>query len=229
MARKLILTLSLFTLLAITTPNANAEKKILVFAASSLTDSYSVLGKRFERSSPGTKVIFSFQSSSLLANQINQGAPADIFISAEPFVGGEDYLINRVVIAVPINSKIMKASDLNNRTWIQCSESVPCGKAASLALVGEGIKTPAASMEPRVSSVVSKLLSGEVDAAIIYRTDVIANSKKLRAIEFANTKAAITRYQSAKLTNDRVVNALYSYLKSASVLNYMKRRGFETQ
>jgi molybdate transport system substrate-binding protein len=229
MARKLILTLSLFTLLAITTPNANAEKKILVFAASSLTDSYSVLGKRFERSNPGTKVIFSFQSSSLLANQINQGAPADIFISAEPFVGGEDYLINRVVIAVPINSKIMKASDLNNRTWIQCSESVPCGKAASLALVGEGIKTPAASMEPRVSSVVSKLLSGEVDAAIIYRTDVIANSKKLRAIEFANTKAAITRYQSAKLTNDRVVNALYSYLKSASVLNYMKRRGFETQ
>lgn len=229
MARKLILGLSLFSLLAIPTPNAIADKKVLVFAASSLTDSYSVLGKRFERLNPGIKVSFSFQSSSVLANQINQGAPADIFVSAEPFVGGEDYLINRVVIAVPINSKITKATDLNNRTWIQCAESVPCGKAASLALVGEGIKTPAASLEPRVSSVVSKLLSGEVDAAIIYRTDVIANSKRIRAIEFVNTKAAVTKYQSAKLTNDRSVNAFYAYLKSKSSMNYLQRRGFETK
>jgi molybdate transport system substrate-binding protein len=229
MARKLILALSLFSLLVLPAPHANADKNILVFAASSLTDSYSLLGKRYEKLNPGVKVSFSFQSSSVLANQINEGAPADIFVSAEPFVGGEDYLINRVVIAVPINSKITKARDLNNRTWIQCAQSVPCGKAASLALVGEGVKTPPASLEPRVSSVVSKLLSGEVDAAIIYRTDVIANSKRLRAIEFANTSAAITKYQSARLTNDRLVNAFYNFLKSKSTLNFLQRRGFEAQ
>ena len=221
--------LSLFLLLFAPTPNANAEKTVMVFAASSLTDSYTQLGKRFEKLNPGIKVLFSFQSSSVLANQINQGAPADIFVSAEPFVGGEDYLINRVVIAVPINSKISKPMDLNNKTWIQCAESAPCGKAASLALAGEGVKTPPASLEPRVSSVVAKLLSGEVDAAIIYRTDVITNSNRLRAIDFTNTKAAATRYQSAKLTNDRWVNTFYAFLKSKSTLSFLQRRGFETQ
>jgi ABC-type molybdate transport system substrate-binding protein len=77
--------------------------------------------------------------------------------------------------------------------------------------------------------VVSKLLSGEVDAAIIYRTDVIANLKRLRAIEFANTSAAITKYQTVRLTNDRLVNAFYNFLKSKSTLNFLQRRGFETQ
>lgn len=227
MARKLILLLGLIATLLSPIPIAKADSSILVFAASSLTDSYTQLGKRYERLNPGVKVNFSFQSSSLLASQINQGAPADIFVSAEPFVGGENYLVNRVVIGVPINSKIKKATDLNNRIWIQCSTDAPCGKAASAALVGEGIITPPASLEPRVSSVVAKLLNGEVDAAIIYRTDVLANSKRLRAIGFSNKKAAATQYQIAQMSNNRATSAFLNFLKSKSALAFLQQRGFE--
>ena len=230
MVRKLISILSLCALAITplsTIPSAQADEPIMVFAASSLTDSFTTLGKRFEKLNPGLKVNFSFQSSSVLANQINQGAPADIFVSAEPFVGGENYLVNRVVIAAPINSNIKRAIDLNNKVWLQCAPEVPCGKAATLALVGEGVKTQPVSLEPRASSVLAKLLSGEVDAGIVYRTDVLANSKRLRAIEFKNSKAAATQYQIAQISKSSKVNSLMTFLKSKNALTFLQRKGFE--
>ena len=227
MVRKFIAILGICALTFAPISAAKADSSIVVFAASSLSDSYTAIGKRYEKLNPGIRVIFSFQSSSVLANQIEEGAPADIFVSAEPFFGGENYLVNRVVVAVPINSSIKRVSDLNNRTWIQCALEVPCGKAAAAALSNENVKSPPVSLEPKASTVLAKLLSGNVDAAIVYRTDVLANSKSIRAIEFSNLNAAATQYQIAQITRNRNVSALYSFLKSKATLTFLQRKGFD--
>ena len=210
--------------------SANAASNVTVFAASSLTESFTQIGKQFEKAHSGIKIVFSFQASSTLLTQIKAGAPADIFISAEPFTGGSDYLVNRVVLGVPKTSTINKISDLNNNkvAWIQCAHEVPCGSTADAALVGEGVTSKPISLEPKVTSAVAKLLAGEVDAAIIYRTDVLAN-KKLRAIEFANRDAAKTTYQIAQLKKNRWAATFSNYLQSKAVLKQLQNRGFEVK
>ena len=210
--------------------SANAASNVTVFAASSLTESFTQIGKQFEKAHSGIKIVFSFQASSTLLTQIKAGAPADIFISAEPFTGGSDYLVNRVVLGVPKTSTINKISDLNNNkvAWIQCAHEVPCGYTADAALVGEGVTSKPISLEPKVTSAVAKLLAGEVDAAIIYRTDVLAN-KKLRAIEFANRDAAKTTYQIAQLKKNRWAATFLNYLQSKAVLKQLQNRGFEVK
>jgi len=209
---------------------ANAASNVTVFAASSMTESLTQVGKLFEKAHSGIKIVFSFQASSTLITQIKAGAPADILVSAEPFSGGNDYLVNRVVLGVPKTSAITKVSDLNNKkvTWIQCAHEVPCGSTADAALVGEGVTSKPISLEPKVSSAVAKLLAGEVDAAIIYRTDVLAN-KKLRAIEFANKDAAKTTYQIAQLSKNRWAASFKNYLQSKAVLKQLQNRGFEVK
>lgn len=209
-------------------PYSNAASSINVFAASSLTESFTQIGKQFEKAHSGIKIMFSFQASSTLLTQIKAGAPADIFVSAEPFSGGNDYLVNRVVLGVSKTSAITKISDLNNNrvTWIQCAHEVPCGSTADSALIGEGVTSKPISLEPKVTSAVAKLVAGEVDAAIIYRTDVLAN-KKLRAIEFANRDAARTTYQIAQLRKNRWAATFMNYLQSRAVLKQLQSKGFE--
>jgi len=223
--KKLLVAISIITSLSIF--NAHGASSVTVFAASSLTESFTTLGKKFEKLHPGTKVIFSFQASSTLWNQIKAGAPADVFIAAESFPGGSDFLRNRVVLAVPKNSKIKGLTDLNDQVkWIQCAHEVPCGKVTDAALVGTGVITEPVSLEPKATSVVAKLLAGEVDAAIIYRTDVIAN-KSLRAIEFPNKAAAQTTYQIVQLRKNIQTSSFISFIKSKSSLKALQARGFD--
>ena len=227
--KKILAIASVVIPLLVATP-ANAASNVTVFAASSLTESFTQIGKQFEKAHSGIKIVFSFQASSTLLTQIKAGAPADIFISAEPFTGGSDYLVNRVVLGVPKTSTINKISDLNiNKVaWIQCAHEVPCGYTADAALVGEGVTSKPISLEPKVTSAVAKLLAGEVDAAVIYRTDVLAN-KKLRAIEFANRDAAKTTYQIAQLKKNLWAATFLNYLQSNAVLKQLQNRGFEVK
>jgi len=238
MGRKLfvILSLSIFIFASLLTPTASARNQVTVFAASSLTESFTQLAKLFERVNPGVKIVFSFQASSTLATQIKAGAPADIFVSASPadmdgIAKGRDYLVNRVVLAVPKDSKISKISELSSTTeklvWIQCAPEVPCGAAANEALKAEAVDAKPASLEPKASSVLAKLLSGDVDAAIVYRSDVVTHSDKLKAIEFKDRKAASTTYKIAQLRKNRWASTFMSYLNSRTALRYLKSRGFE--
>lgn len=184
------------------------KSTLTVFAASSLAQTFTALGKTFEARHPGVKVEFSFLASSTLATQMLAGAPVDIFASASetdmrtvkslvpsPVI----FTSNRVVLATPRDDRIHinKIVDLNKRgvKWIQCAHVVPCGAAADAALASEGrVTSKPVSLEPKVSSAVAKLVSGEVDAAIIFHSDFIANRSKLREIRFKNSAAATTRY-----------------------------------
>ena len=225
MAKKL---LAIFTLAFLSlAPSASAADNVIVFAASSLTDAYTQLGKQYESKNPDVNITFSFQASSTLITQITNGAPADILVSAEPFYGGTNYLTNRVVLAVPKNSTISKISDLDRAKWIQCAHEVPCGIAADSALRYESVKSKPLSLEPKVTSVVAKLLAGEVDAAITFRTDVIANRSKLNAIEFSNKDAATTIYQIAQLKKNRTTAAFMRFLQSRAALRFLQSKGFD--
>lgn len=182
-----------------------AETTITVFAASSLTETFTELGKQFEAANPGTKVSFSFAASSTLAEQINAGAPADVFASAskksmEAAVAqipqSTVFTSNRVVVAFPVAKPLVAVSDLNNPAvkWVQCDRQVPCGAAADAALEADGITGSPISLEPDVKSVAGKLISLEVDAAIIYATDVKSAGSEFASIEFSNSEKATTKY-----------------------------------
>lgn len=186
----------------------NEKVTLTVFAASSLGETFTIMGKAFETKHPGVKVQFSFLASSTLATQIQAGAPVDVFASAsvsdialvKSLVPDTSFFAaNRVVLATTRENKfhINKIVDLNKRglKWIQCAYVVPCGVVASTALASDGrVTSKPVSLEPKVSSVVAKLLSGEVDAAIIYHTDFIANRSVLKEIRFKDASAATTRY-----------------------------------
>ena len=182
-----------------------AQTNITVFAASSLTETFTELGRQFEAANPGTKVSFSFAASSTLAEQINAGAPADIFASAskksmEAAVAqipeSTVFTSNRVVVAFPVAKPLVAVSDLNNPAvkWVQCDRQVPCGAAADAALEADGISGSPISLEPDVKSVAGKLISLEVDAAIIYATDVKSAGTEFASVEFSNSEKATTKY-----------------------------------
>lgn len=186
------------------TPSADTE--IVVLAAASLTQTFTEISSNFELANPGVKVTISFAGSATLAEQIKQGAPVDVFASASQAAmlsvaneipNSNTFAINRVVIAYPsANPKnIVTSQDLNNKDliWIQCDHQVPCGAAADKALAVDGVTAQPKSLEPDVNSVLNKLLAGEVDAAIVYLTDVFANLN-LRSLEFSNKVSAATSY-----------------------------------
>ena len=200
--------LSLISLPSSASERENARATLTVFAASSLGQTFTTIGKEFEARHPGVAVQFSFLASSTLATQLMAGAPADVFASASisdmaqvKTLVPESTLFaaNRVVLATTRDNKfhINKIVDLNRHgvKWIQCAHLVPCGVAADAALMSEGrVTSKPVSLEPKVSSVVAKLVSGEVDAAIIYHTDYLANSSILKEIRFKSTEAATIRY-----------------------------------
>ena len=242
---RLIPTLLLASALLFPTPAALAKgdsRTVTVFAASSLTKAFTSLGANFQAAHPGITVRFSFASSNTLATQISAGAPADIFASADissmSTVVAEvphplDYVVNQVVVAVAKGSKIKEISDLNvGAKWLQCAHTVPCGQAADSALKSEGSVTSSpVSLESSDASATAKLLTGSVDAAIIYRTDVLANPTKLSAISFANPASASTQYQLGISTQSATAKShwaqtFYLYLKGHDAKKLLAASGF---
>ncbi len=209
--RVLLIFIALLGLVA--TPSYGSYKRnenvtLTVFAAASLGQTFTTIGKQFEAKHPGVKVQFSFLASSTLATQLLAGAPADVFASASIYdmamakslvPVSKVFTANRVIVATPLGNRfnINKVVDLNKRglKWIQCAHNVPCGAAADAALAYEGrITSKPVSLEPKVSSVVAKVVEGEVDAAIIYHSDYIANRSVLKEIRFKGIAAATTEY-----------------------------------
>lgn len=183
---------------------------LTVFAAASLTEAFGTLGKTFEAQHKGTKVRFSFGGSDTLAQQINNGAPADVFASASPKTmqmvtdaknadgTPKTFVKNRLEIAVPKNNpaKITGLKDLANKKnkVVLCAPSVPCGAAATKALAAARMKVTPVSQEKDVKAALTKVSLGEADAALVYRTDVKAAKGKVKGIDFPEANKAINAY-----------------------------------
>ena len=198
--------------------SAKKDVTIQVFAAASLTESFTELGKQFESDHPGTKVEFNFGPSSGLVEQIDGGAPADVFASASPsnmdtLVSSgdakdpQDFATNSMEIAVPPDNpaQIGALGDLVGQgvKVAVCQPQVPCGKVAAEVFANAGLTVKPASEEVDVKSVLTKVQLGEVDAGMVYVTDVQAAGDKVEGVEIPDTQNASTSYPIAALEGSK--------------------------
>jgi molybdate transport system substrate-binding protein len=226
---------------------AGASGPITVFAAASLTGSFTQIGKDFEAANPGTTVTFSFAGSSALATQINQGAPADVFASAAPAnmktvtdAGNADgtpqnFAKNQLVIAVPKGNpkNIATLADLAKPgvKVALCAPQVPCGAAAQKALQSANVSVTPVTQEQDVKAALSKVTLGEVDAALVYRTDAKAAASDVEGIEFPESANAINEYPVVVLKsgpNKAGGQAFVTYVLSPPAQKVLTDAGFQT-
>jgi molybdenum ABC transporter, periplasmic molybdate-binding protein len=200
-----------------TSSSAGVSGKVIVFAAASLTESFTKIGKDFEAANPGAKVELNFAGSSALATQINQGAPADVFASAAPanmktVIDAENgdgtpttFVKNQLVIAVPKGNPkgITGLTDLTKPgvKVALCAAQVPCGAAAKKALDAAKVAVTPVTLEQDVKAALAKVKLGEVDAALVYRTDTRAASSNVDSVEFPESSGAVTEYPIVVLKN----------------------------
>ena len=213
-----------------------------VFAAASLTGTFTQLGKDFEAAHPGVKVTFNFAGSSALAKQINSGAPADVFASAAPKNMDDvtdkgtptNFVKNTLEIAVPKGNpgKITGIKDFadKNKKIAICAAQVPCGAAAAKVFAAVGITAQPDSLEQDVKAALTKVSLGEVDAALVYKTDVLSAKDKVEGIEFPESSKAVNEYPIATLTkapNPDGAKAFVDYVLSDKGKAVLTAAGFD--
>ncbi|WP_341718733.1 molybdate ABC transporter substrate-binding protein [Micromonospora sp. FIMYZ51] len=220
--------------------------ELTVFAAASLTESFTRLGQDFEAAHRGVKVVLNFAGSSALANQINEGAPADVFASAAPAnmtavteAGNGDgdpvtFARNQLVIAVPRGNpdQVTGLSDLTRpgTKVALCAEQVPCGAAARLALAAADVSLTPVTLEQDVKAALAKVRLGEVDAALVYRTDARAAADELDGVEFPESAGVTNDYPIVVLresTNKTTARAFVEYVRADAGRGVLTTAGFQ--
>jgi molybdate transport system substrate-binding protein len=217
---------------------------INVFAAASLREAFTTLGKQFEAAHPGTKVVFNFGPSSGLATQINAGAPADVFASASTknmdqvvkaaaATSPTNFVSNVMEIAVPPTNPagVTQLSDLAKPAVkvALCQVAVPCGATAEKVFKNAKITVTPVTQEVDVKSVLAKVTLGEVDAGVVYVTDVRAAGAKVKAIVIPANVNASTVYPIATLTkapNRATATAFTDYVLSPAGASVLTVDGF---
>ena len=222
------------------------EGDITVLAAASLTESFTTLGEQFEEANPGVTVTFSFAASSALAGQITDGAPADVFASAsattmdEVVAAGDAadpvvFATNSMQIAVPPANpgKVTGLDDLTDAALktALCQPEVPCGSTAAKVFTNAAITVTPVTLEPDVKAVLSKVKLGEVDAGVVYVTDVIAAGDEVTGVEIPDDVNASTDYPIATLTSSEhadVAAAFVDFVLSSAGSSVLSAAGFAT-
>jgi molybdate transport system substrate-binding protein len=225
-------------------PSPSLTGSITVFAASSLQESFTQIAKDFETANPGVKVTLSFGASSALATQITQGAPADVFASAstknmQQVVDAGDasnpavFVKNTMEIAVPPSNpaNVTSVNDLAKSTTkvALCQPQVPCGSTAQQVFTNAKTTVKPVTEEPDVKSVLSKVELNEVDAGVVYVTDVKAAGDKVKGVEIASDVNASTSYPIAalaKASNASVAAAFVAYVLSPAGESVLTAAGF---
>ncbi|MET9179683.1 molybdate ABC transporter substrate-binding protein [Kitasatospora aureofaciens] len=223
-----------------------AKGAITVFAAASLKETFTDLGKKFEAANPGAKVTFNFGGSSALATSINSGAPADVFAAASPATmktvtdgGGasgapKTFVKNTLTIAVPKGNPkhIAGLKDLTGSgvKVALCAKEVPCGAAALTALKAAGVDLTPVTLEQDVKGALTKVELGEVDASLVYKTDVRADAAKIDGVDFPEADKAVNDYPIAALAkapNKDGAAAFVAYIQSPEAKQVLTAAGFQ--
>ncbi len=195
-------------------PSSAVHGAITVSAASSLTEAFSRIGADFERAHPGTSVRFNFGSSSTLAIQIEQGAPADVFASADLAtvdtlvtagrVSGRPWIFagNRLVIVTkPGNpADVRTLDDLSDLgTVALCADTVPCGKYAAQVLDRASVAMPESRVTRGrdVKATIAAVTTGDADAAVVYGTDAAAAGDAVTTVTIPDARNTTATYAIA--------------------------------
>src|SRR5688572_25905759 len=193
---------------AASTPAASGA--ITVFAAASLTDAFNEIGTAFTAANPDASATFSFAGSSDLVAQINEGAPADVFASAdqvnmtkltdaagnagEPEIFATNLL--EILVAPGNPEGITGVADLANEDLIvvTCAAEVPCGTYSQQIFDAAGVTVTPDSFEENVRGVASKVTLGEADAGVVYATDVLAAGDSAAGVEIPADINVVAQY-----------------------------------
>ncbi len=192
---------------------------LTVLAAASLTETFTALAEDFEADHPGVDVRLSFDSSATLAEQVTQGAPADVLatadeatmatvVDADGIAGEPDvFATNHLVLAVPRGNPagISSLADLTKPgvKLVVCVDTAPCGKLAAKVLASSGTAAEPVSEEVDVKAVLSKVELDEADAGLVYASDVATADGKVEQVDLPTTDDNLNRYPIAALSEAR--------------------------
>ncbi|GAB3226219.1 molybdate ABC transporter substrate-binding protein [Mycolicibacterium hippocampi] len=207
---------------------SGTSDEIVVFAAASLKSPFTELGSRFETENPATTVTFNFAGSSDLVAQLVQGAPADVFASADTdnmtkavdagLVEGDPaaFAANTLTIVTPPGnpSGISTFADLARpgTQLVVCAPQVPCGAAAERAEDATGVTLSPVSEESSVTDVLGKITSGQADAGLVYVTDAAGAGEMVTSVPFPESANAVNHYPIALLTGSSRPQAAQDFI-----------------
>ena len=227
--------------------SSTAAGTVTVFAASSLKATFTKIASEFEAANPGTKVTLNFAGSSDLATQISQGAPADVFASADTknmdklsdakLIDGaaSNFATNVLEIAVPPANpaSIRSFADLAKPgvKVVVCAPQVPCGSATEKVEQATGTTLKPVSEESSVTDVLGKVTSGEADAGLVYVTDVRNAAGKVKGIMFSESDQAVNTYPIATVgssKNKELAKAFITMVTGSEGRKVLSDAGFGT-
>jgi molybdate transport system substrate-binding protein len=205
---------------------------VTVFAAASLKKTFTQIGAEFEKAHPGVTVTFNFAGSSDLVAQLQQGAPADVFASADTTnmakATGDSltadapvsFASNTLEIAVPPGNPagIASLADLAKPgvKVVLCAPAVPCGAAAAKVEAAAKIDIKPVSEEQSVTDVLGKVTTEEADAGLVYVTDVQGAGDRVEGVKFAESSAAVNTYPIATHRASKNAAAAQAFLEAVT-------------
>ena len=231
-----------------TSPSAGSSPStgtITVFAAASLMESFTKIGKQFEAAHKGDTVKFSFGPSSGLSTEITSGAPADVFASASPknmqevvsagdASSPQNFAKNTMEVAVPPNNpaNVSSVADLAKKSVkvALCQPQVPCGVVAAEVFKNAGITVKPVTLQPDVKSVLTQVETGNVDAGMVYVTDVMAAGSKVKGVTIPASMNASTLYPIATIKGSKhesIAKEFVDYVLSPAGQQVLTAAGFE--
>jgi molybdate transport system substrate-binding protein len=227
--------------LALPACGGSDDERLIVYAASSLTNVFDGLEIEFEAAHPGTDLIVNYGGSSSLAAQIEQGAPVDVFASADQATmqrvldeaGGEPvvFVLNRLAIAVEANNpeSIGGLAGLVDRDLIVvlADSAVPAGAYAAEVLALADLELEPASYESNVRAVAAKVALGEADAGIVYRTDIVANDEQLDEVLIPDALNITAEYPIVVVNDDPAARAFVEFVTGEPGRRALAAAGFE--
>lgn len=222
------------------------EGSITVSAATSLKAAFTEIGDGFEKANPGVDVTFNFDASSALATQILEGAPADVFASADEtnmakltaakLVSGEPEVFARnelVIVTKPGNPEsIATLADLADAGVISlCGAEVPCGKYAKEALDKAGVTIDESKVTrgQNVGATLTAVAQGDAVAGVVYTTDATSAGDTVEAVKIPAEANVIATYPAGTLAssgNATVAKAFVAYVLGADGQAVLSKLGF---
>jgi molybdate transport system substrate-binding protein len=220
---------------------------IVVDAASSLTGTFDTVAAAFEKANPGTKVTFNYGGSGALAAAITAGAPVDVFAAASPatmmtvssaqLTAGTPatFVKNELEIVTPAGNPagvkgLADFADAAKKIAL-CDPAQPCGAAAAAVFAAAKITPLPDTLGPDVKSVLTAAELDQVDAGMVYKTDVLSGGAKVTGITFPSASQFIVSYPIAPLTvskNSKLAAAFVAYVLSPAGQAILKHAGFIT-
>ncbi|WP_353826453.1 molybdate ABC transporter substrate-binding protein [Agromyces sp. SYSU T0242] len=223
---------------------ARVEGTITVFAAASLAEAFEELAHRFERAHPGSHVDLNLAGSTALAQQVLAGAPADVLATADDAsmelvvaAGLADapvgFASNTLELVVPADSPaaVTGLDDLarDELRIALCDPTVPCGAAAVRLLRAAGVDAAPDTLESDVRAVLTKVVLGEADAGLVYRTDARAAGDRVTGIPVPGASSVVNRYPIAvttEATHPQVAEAFVAFATGPEARRVLDGLGF---